>query len=1133
MAHPCPRRRAAALALLAGLGLHLPFRALAAEPAAACTEPAAKFASIEGRVEVSADAGRWQAATIASRLCPGDSIRVDTRSRAAIVLANAAIMRLDQNTTMRLTQVLRERTGRGVIDILKGAVQTFIRKPSSLSVSTPYLNGSIEGTEFQVVVGDGKAGLEVMEGRVRVSNAGGEVVATGGMRAEATATSAPVLSPVVHPLDAVQWTLYFPPLLSADAAPPALRPALQAYQDGDAAAALAALDPVAPAARDGEWRLAQAALLLAVGRADEALPVLDTIRADDGAHARAQALRAMLQVLRNENDAALDTARAALAAEDSAAARLALSYALQARFRLEDAGRVVREGTERQPRDALLWARLGELELMLGDAPAATAAAATATSLAPTLARPQIVSGFVALARYDLAAARRAFEQALARTPADPLPHLGLGLVLIGSGERAAGRGELEIAIALDPNQALLRAYLGKAYAEEGRSALARQQFDIATTLDPLDPTAFLYSGLDKRTTNQPIEAIDDIRASIARNDNRAVYRSRLLLDRDRATRSAGLAGAFQDAGFEQAGLAAASDSLGADPGDASAHQFLSEIYGGTRRREIARVSELLQAQMLQDDQAAPLLPSAGEANLNLSAGGGAAGYNEFSSLFARDRLSGTATFGGGNLGSRGGEAAISGVEGPLSFGLGVLDWRNDGWRPNNDVRQLAYTAFAQAALDARWNVQAEYRHRNSAEGDLAFNFDPASYVQDRRIERAVDSARLGLRFTPNAGDRLLVSLLRSWRRERLDELQFLPSDGSSVTTFSNRVRSHEAANQAEVQYLADLGFGTLIGGVAWADVKRHDGSQVSIDDSVFGNLLSADGDSPLPSSDVRGYLYLKGHVPKSLLWTLGTSVERFRQQGYVKYLSNPKLGLQWNLSETVALRAAALQTLKPSLVANRSLEPTQLSGFNQLFDDLNGTRSRLYGLGADWQASAHLRTGVEATRRDLSEPLLIDGGFLSESRRESSASAYWNWAPLPRLALTGSLVLDRYLADPGIVTQSGLPLQVFTRSIPLGIGYFDPSGLSAGLKLNLVAQTVDRDPVSGGPAGRDRFAVVDLTAGYRLPQRWGRLRVSVRNLFDTRLRYQDDSYREFRDEPSVGPYFPTRQIVARYSVDF
>ena len=983
------------------------------------------------------------------------------------------------------------------------------------------------------MVDDRKAGLEVMEGRVRVSNAQGEVVATGGMRAEASAASAPVLSQVVHPLDAVQWTLYFPPLLSADSAAALLRPALLAAQDGGAAGGLAALETVPAAARDGDWRLTQAQLLLSVGRADEALPILDAIAPGDAAAARAQALRAMLQVLRNENEAALVSARAALAAEDSAPARLALSYALQARFALEEARQIVRAGTQRHPREALLWARLAELELMLGDQPAATTAAATATGLSPTLARPQIVSGFVALARYDLAAARAAFEQALERTPADPLPHLGLGLVLIGRGERAAGRSELEIAVALDPNQALLRAYLGKAYVEEGRSGLARQQFDIAKTLDTLDPTAFLYSGLEKRASNQPIEAIDDIRESIARNDNRAVYRSRLLLDRDRATRSAGLAGAFHDAGFEQAGLAAASDSLADDPGDASAHQFLSEIYGGTRRREIARVSELLQAQMLQDYQAAPVLPSAGEANLNLSAGGGAAGYNEFGSLFARDRLSGTASFGGGNLGSRGGEAAVSSVEGPLSFGLGVLDWRNDGWRPNNDVRQLAYTAFAQAALDSRWNLQAEYRHRNSAEGDLAFNFDPQAFVQDRRIERAIDSARLGLRFTPNAGDRLLVSLLRSWRRERLDELQFLPSDGSSVTTFANHVRSHEAANQAEAQYLADLGFGTLIGGAAIAEVRRHDGTAVSIDDSVFGNLFATEGDSPLLSSDARGYVYLNGRVPASLQWTLGASLERFRQQGYVKWLGSPKLGLQWQASRSLALRAAALQTLKPSLVANRSLEPTQVSGFNQLYDDLNGTRSRLYGIGADWQATAHLRTGLEATRRTLAEPLQIDGSFLSEGRRESSASAYWHWAPLPRLALSGSLVLDRYLADAGIATQSGLPLQVFTRSLPLALGYFDPSGLFGGIRLSLVSQTVDRDPVSGGPAGRDRFAVVDVNAGYRLPQRWGTLRVSVKNLFDTSLRYQDDSYREFRDEPSVGPYFPTRLVVARYSVDF
>jgi len=39
--------------------------------------------------------------------------------------------------------------------------------------------------------------------------------------------------------------------------------------------------------------------------------------------------------------------------------------------------------------------------------------------------------------------------------------------------------------------------------------------------------------------------------------------------------------------------------------------------------------------------------------------------------------------------------------------------------------------------------------------------------------------------------------------------------------------------------------------------------------------------------------------------------------------------------------------------------------------------------------------------------------------------------------------------------------------------------------------------------------------------------------LFDTEFKYQDDSYREFRDEPSIGPYFPERTFMAHFAVNF
>ncbi len=53
-------------------------------------------------------------------------------------------------------------------------------------------------------------------------------------------------------------------------------------------------------------------------------------------------------------------------------------------------------------------------------------------------------------------------------------------------------------------------------------------------------------------------------------------------------------------------------------PDNSSAHRFLSDAYMGVPRRELARVSELLQAQMLQDININPVQPSLAETNLSL-----------------------------------------------------------------------------------------------------------------------------------------------------------------------------------------------------------------------------------------------------------------------------------------------------------------------------------------------------------------------------------------------------------------------------------------------------------------------------------------------------------------------------------
>ena len=75
----------------------------------------------------------------------------------------------------------------------------------------------------------------------------------------------------------------------------------------------------------------------------------------------------------------------------------------------------------------------------------------------------------------------------------------------------------------------------------------------------------------------------------------------------------------------------------------------------------IARVSELLQAQMLQDVNINPVQPSVGATNLNIVTLGGPAnpGFNEFTPLFQSNQMQFNVTGIGGSNDTLGGEAVL------------------------------------------------------------------------------------------------------------------------------------------------------------------------------------------------------------------------------------------------------------------------------------------------------------------------------------------------------------------------------------------------------------------------------------------------------------------------------------------
>jgi len=119
-----------------------------------------------------------------------------------------------------------------------------------------------------------------------------------------------------------------------------------------------------------------------------------------------------------------------------------------------------------------------------------------------------------------------------------------------------------------------------------------------------------------------------------------------------------------------------------------------------------------------------------------------------------------------------------------------------------------------------------------------------------------------------------------------------------------------------------------------------------------------------------NGYIYSYLHLPNKLTLTLGLSFDSYSDSVSEYDQPNPKLGLLWNATPDTTLRLAALRMFKRSLVADQTIEPTQVAGFNQFFDDPTRTDARRYGLGLDHKFSSNLLAGAELSMRDLRIPL-------------------------------------------------------------------------------------------------------------------------------------------------------------------
>jgi tetratricopeptide (TPR) repeat protein len=1114
------------LLLLWPVNLLWPIGQASAQPP--CDATSAKIVSIEGQVEAQRSGDtQWQAVKLDDIYCPGDSVRTLEHSRASFILKNETVIRLDENTLVTLSGPTDEKPT--LLQLITGSAFFMSRYPHPLTIETPYVNAASGGTEFNIKVDKDTQSttVTVIEGQMNVSNEAGSTVVKSGQEAITRAGQAPVMRLLLRPRDAIQWALYYPPILSlhdlhlqaAEGLPESdwrsivLR-SIDRYKAGEIDKAIALVEGASKEINDPRFYIYRAALLLSVGQVDQANADITQALALAPNNGLVLALQSMIAVVQNDKEKALQLAKAAVKAEPQAVSvQLALSYAEQVNFHLPEAMAAANGAVTRDPEDALAWARMAELWMAQGDLNKAQEAAQRAASISPNQALIQTVLGYANLVQIKTSAARKAFTQAITLNSADPMPRLGLGLVEIREGNLEQGRKEIEIAANLDPSNSLLRSYLGKAYYEEKRDPLAVIQYDQAKALDPKDPTPYLYEAILEQTTNRPVEALHNIQTSIELNGNRAVYRSKLLLDQDLATRSVSLARIFDDLGFQQLALVEGWKSVNLDPTNYSAHRLLADSYSALPSSQTSQVSELLQSQLLQPLNNNPVQPLlAGNTAILSGASPEQPTFNEYSQLFLGNRLQLLLSGVGGNLGTLGDEVIISGLQGPMSYSVGQFHYETNGYRTNANLRQNIYDGFSQISLTPQLNIQGEVRSYSSNSGDLFLNFDnpnPGSYSPTQTNEQQKSIYRLGLHYSVTPGQDLLASFFYAATNFnfRDDTLPGFPPG----TTIINP--SGQDGYNGETQYLLTSNRFNLVAGLGYFNGTNTNSGSITFNDPFYCSPSPAPCTFPFPpetmkTSAAKLYLYSNLTLPMNTTLTLGISGDFFHGFPSDQSQANPKAGLTMNLTSSTTLRLSVVRVLEIPLIERQTLEPTQVAGFQQFFDDGGGSSSWQEGAALDQKISTNLFGGMEYSYRRVGIPTVQVTGVTTLTVHNQLGLAYLYWTPVSWLAANASYQYER--RDTGVgydASFAPLGLNMTTNRVPLGLNLFHPSGLFAKFNATYVSQRgiFEQHSTFSMTPGNSDFWLLDASLGYRLPKRLGIVSVEANNLLNRTFQYQQN----------------------------
>jgi len=380
--------------------------------------------------------------------------------------------------------------------------------------------------------------------------------------------------------------------------------------------------------------------------------------------------------------------------------------------------------------------------------------------------------------------------------------------------------------------------------------------------------------------------------------------------------------------------------------------------------------------------------------------------------------------------------------------------------------------------------VQAEIRQTETKRGDFLTPFDPSASAPVR-LNGRVQSGRIGADHSLSSSSDVLFSAV--YQTRDLD-LTF-PSFDNARTTLKDRSYSGELQWYYRSRpFYVVAGAGYLKGSEEFVGILKQDISAHNV--YVYGEL---------EAESLR--LKLQG----------GLSANYLDETPLRKTRTDPKLGLIWAPTADTTVRAAAMRTLKRPLIANQTLEPTQMAGFNQFFDLPDGTEDTRYGVALDQRVLRNGHVGFDVSRSRMTVPVLSTDSVTEFDWHDRTAKAYVYWT-LPgnqertglsncSAAIAVQYEFDKMTRPEELPGDEGI-VSLDTRLLPIRLTLFPAEQLALQVTSTYVRQTGRLQAGVGFDSFdvNQRFWITDFSVNYRILAPRGILALGVSNLFDRKV---------------------------------